>query len=36
METPDVTVVIETPKESRLKFKLDKATGLYIVMPVAG
>lgn len=31
METPDVTVVIETPKESRLKFKLDKATGLYKV-----
>ena len=31
METPDVTVVIETPKESRLKFKLDKPTGLYKV-----
>jgi len=31
METPEITVVIETPKESRLKFKLDKATGLYKV-----
>ncbi len=31
METPETTVVIETPKESRLKFKLDKAAGLYKV-----
>ena len=31
METPDVTVVIETPKESRLKLKFDRATGLYKV-----
>jgi inorganic pyrophosphatase len=31
METSEVTVVIETPKESQLKFKLDKATGLYKV-----
>lgn len=31
METPDVTIVIETPKESRLKLKFDKATGSYKV-----
>ena len=34
METPDVTVVIEAPKENRFKFKLDKATGLYKVAPI--
>jgi inorganic pyrophosphatase len=31
METPDVTVVIETPKGSRLKLKFDRGTGLYKV-----
>ena len=31
METPDVTIVIETPKESRLKLKFDRTTGLYKV-----
>jgi inorganic pyrophosphatase len=31
MHNPSVTCVIETPKESRLKFKLDKPTGLYKV-----
>jgi inorganic pyrophosphatase len=31
METPDITIVIETPKESRLKLKFDRTTGLYKV-----
>jgi inorganic pyrophosphatase len=31
METPDVTIVIETPKESRLKLKIDRTSGLYKV-----
>jgi len=31
MDTTDITIVIETPKESRLKLKFDRRTGLYKV-----
>lgn len=30
-DTRNIDVIIETPKESRIKFKLDNATGDYIV-----
>src|SRR5437762_715648 len=31
MQSSEITVVIETPKESRLKFKFDKVSGRYKV-----